>query len=372
VLNSTKSLIEKGEQVGKTCTTPVSKSGSDLVNKVYALEPTGATALGPALAVAIGIASKAAGSKIMICTDGKANCGVGQSDNPGQYYTETAQVAKSRGVSVSVITMEGEDCSMENLGTVADITSGQVEIVNPLQLSTKVVSLMNRQVLATAVVCKVLLSRHLRFRNEDKPDVISKVMRELGNVNEETDLSFAFEWSDEAKKQFGAYETANSDEKKENKFVNELLASKVPFQLQVQYSTMDSRKFTKVVTSMRPISFERMQVEKDIVSLVPALQAVHESARIAQIGKYNDARVNLVSVLRLLQRTMFSAQHQKDYLSYVVQAEKLDQFMREAQSQEAVFGAVNDVARQKTRDDASSKAMFQMKSVSGRTFRERK
>jgi len=197
-------------------------------------------------------------------------------------------------------------------------------------------------------------------------------MRELGNVNEETDLSFAFEWSDEAKKQFGAYETANSDEKKENKFVNELLASKVPFQLQVQYSTMDSRKFTKVVTSMRPISFERMQVEKDIVSLVPALQAVHESARIAQIGKYNDARVNLVSVLRLLQRTMFSAQHQKDYLSYVVQAEKLDQFMREAQSQEAVFGAVNDVARQKTRDDASSKAMFQMKSVSGRTFRERK
>lgn len=84
-------------------------------------------------------------------------------------------------------------------------------------------------------------------------------------------------------------------------------------------------------------------------------------------GSYKEARINLVSVQRLLQRIMKSSKHQKDYLSYVVQAEKLDGFMREAQQQEQVFGKST-----KDRDDAASKAMYQMKSVSVTTFNNRK
>jgi hypothetical protein len=38
-------------------------------------------------------------------------------------------------------------------------------------------------------------------------------------------------------------------------------------------------------------------------------------------GKYSDARINLVSIQRLLQRAMKQVNHQKDYLSYIVQAE---------------------------------------------------
>ncbi len=33
-----------------------------------------------------------------------------------QFYTRIANVARSRNISISVVTMEGEDCSMENLG----------------------------------------------------------------------------------------------------------------------------------------------------------------------------------------------------------------------------------------------------------------
>ena len=43
-----------------------------------ALEEGGATALGPALTVALSITSKCRGSSIIMCTDGKANVGVGQ------------------------------------------------------------------------------------------------------------------------------------------------------------------------------------------------------------------------------------------------------------------------------------------------------
>lgn len=69
---------------------------------------------------------------------------------------------------------------------------------------------------------------------------------------------------------------------------------------------------------------------------------------------------------------MKSQKHQKDYISYVVQAEKLDQFMREAQQHESVFGVQGESARKERRDDDSSKAMFQMKNVSVRTFNERR
>jgi hypothetical protein len=53
-----------------------------------------------------------------------SNTGVGSvsGKEPNPFYTQIAQVARERSLQVSVITMEGEDCSMENLGTAADIT----------------------------------------------------------------------------------------------------------------------------------------------------------------------------------------------------------------------------------------------------------
>jgi hypothetical protein len=65
---------------------------------------------------------------------------------------------------------------------------------------------------------------------------------------------------------------------------------------------------------------------------------------------------------------MKTAPQQKDYMSYVSQAEKLDGFMRESQQQEAVFGAKD----KKERDDTAAKSMYQMKSVSVKAFSNRK
>ena len=76
------------------------------------------------MALAVGMATKAPGARIMICTDGMSNTGIGsvsgKEANP--FYPLVAKVARERSLQISVITMEGEDCSMENLGTAADIT----------------------------------------------------------------------------------------------------------------------------------------------------------------------------------------------------------------------------------------------------------
>jgi hypothetical protein len=183
LINSFDGLIEKGTKIGVTCKAPVGKSGDALIDKLYALRPSGSTALGPCLATAVGIAQSSPGSKIMICTDGMANCGVGsiEGTKDTQFYTRIASYARNKGVSISVVTMEGEDCSMENLGTVADITSGSVEIVDPLNLSSKIVTLLSKQMLASSVMCKLFLSNNLVFKTEDK-GVLSKLVKEIGNV----------------------------------------------------------------------------------------------------------------------------------------------------------------------------------------------
>lgn len=63
----------------------VSQSAEPLTRKLDALVEEGPTALGPAVATAIGMAAEGAvGSSVTICTDGLANVGVGSFDEPTQ------------------------------------------------------------------------------------------------------------------------------------------------------------------------------------------------------------------------------------------------------------------------------------------------
>lgn len=60
---------------------PLRNSYEQLLHNFSKIEATGATALGPAVLAAIELASKgAAGSTVMICTDGLANIGLGNLD----------------------------------------------------------------------------------------------------------------------------------------------------------------------------------------------------------------------------------------------------------------------------------------------------
>jgi len=307
----------------------------------------------------------------MVCTDGKANCGVGNVDSSegAKFYGSIANISREKAASISVITMEGEDCSMENLGTAADVTSGQVEIVDPLQLSTKVVSLLSKSLVANSMMCTVIAKDIFTFKNEAND--IFKCTRDVGNVTDETDISFAFEINQKGKSLIQQWKDQKSKEEStsnEPDFIDTLREKGANFQIQLKFIQSDGSKVTKIITLNKPITTDRIISENDVDSTVVALQAIHSSARMAQKGNYQEARINLVSTQRLLQRGMKTSKNQKDYLSYIVQAEKLDQFMREAQQQESVFGA----SSQKQRDDTAAKAMYQMKSVSVKMFNERK
>lgn len=73
---------------------------------IISLEEGGQTALGPALLVSTVIACQVPGSKVIICTDGMANIGVGNLDNlvttedfevATVFYQKVSTIAKSKG-----------------------------------------------------------------------------------------------------------------------------------------------------------------------------------------------------------------------------------------------------------------------------------
>lgn len=73
---------------------------------VLRLEECGPTALGPALLVSTTMASKVRGSKVILCTDGLANVGMGKLDNfksteeeeaAGIFYEDISKAAVDNG-----------------------------------------------------------------------------------------------------------------------------------------------------------------------------------------------------------------------------------------------------------------------------------
>merc|ERR1712039_1105820 len=110
----------------------------------------------------------------------------------------------------------------------------------------------------------------------------------------------------------------------------------------------------------------RDEAEADIHGTCVALTGIHTAARLAQQGQYVASRAQLISTCRLLQRAMRTSTHQESYLSFIVQAEKLDGFMREREAQDKIFGI--DSSSQRGRDDDASRSMYQMKSLSVSEF----
>lgn len=141
------------------------------------IEETGPTALGPALSTAIAMAAEGApGSMVVLCTDGLANIGLGAFDEikneddlkkADEFYERLGEFAKNKGVTVSIISIEGEECNIDSLSKISELTGGSVERVNPMGLTQNFSNILQLPVIATQVIAKIKLHKGLEFRNED-------------------------------------------------------------------------------------------------------------------------------------------------------------------------------------------------------------
>ena len=132
IYNDFDKIVQECSKVKKFAA-PISESHGPLKKRIQNLGIYGSTALGPGLLASIEIASKGAvGSKVIICTDGEANVGVGGcfsfglSSPVSDFYEKAANFAKTKRVSVSILSLKGDKCNLKELGKLSLASGGSI------------------------------------------------------------------------------------------------------------------------------------------------------------------------------------------------------------------------------------------------------
>jgi len=314
--------------------------------KLFSLEETGPTALGPALVAAIGMAGETRGSEIVVCTDGLANVGIGALDElkkdasddgkrlaVKQFYEKVGNYAAEHGVTINVISIEGEDCRLENLGVVSDLTNGEVNVVNPLKIVSEFKSVLSLPVIATNVSVKLLLHKGMYVKmdaTEKKETKESVYSKEIGNVTSES--AFTIEYAVKSKEDYLA-SSSNSEKETQRKTL--------PFQLQINYTKLNGAKCVRVISKEQPVTWSRAKAEAEANVDVLGLNCVQTTARMAQGGAYTAARFNNYAYQDLLSRTAQTVEQQASAGTWAQKGAVLETELLQEQMQERNEGLNN-------------------------------
>ena len=426
-----KRLMGGGDSGGKGKGT--ARSVEALVDKLYGLANSGCTALGPALALSAGLCSGHPGGQVIVCTDGKANVGIGSlnasNDARSQFYEGIGNLAIAHGITINTVTLEDCEAGMESLGTTADISGGSVAIVNPMVMTKEFAMLGNSPTVATNVAVKVVASRGVGLSCSEHAvgnttaaggDVSvrlcgDKTLHAMAVAALDNDAGVPESFlcpitlqvmNDPVLLGDGqSYERIVVEDWLENHstspMTNAPLTNKdiVPnialrqmiedwalqdrtggaspctarLQFQVSYKLWNGEERLTVIDREFPVTTSRAQAERYIESSVCAMNALQASANMSKGGEYLQSRVNLVSFQRLLQRTMRTKFDCQSYLAYITHAEPLDQFMREQAMLQVMQSnsIMSNTSSTETRDDDASKSLFQSKALSMHQFLRR-
>lgn len=224
----------------------IKNTGSNLKSKINQIFTAGCTALGPSVALSIAMAGKGkSGSQVTVCTDGMANVGIGSLSYYGgqdiaseNFYQGLGKYAQSKGVTVNVISITGAECNIQVLSKMAQLTGGNVARYSAHDLTKNVEKFVSKPIIATNVVLKVMLHKGLKFRRED-PQSLSNdgsiLVKEIGNVSEDTQITFEYQLKSIAKLL-------------EMEDVDLTAIKKFPFQAQISYRALDGSKCIRVIT----------------------------------------------------------------------------------------------------------------------------
>eukprot|EP00826_Nyctotherus_ovalis_P001723 TRINITY_DN102_c0_g1_i1.p1 TRINITY_DN102_c0_g1~~TRINITY_DN102_c0_g1_i1.p1 ORF type:complete len:608 (-),score=168.84 TRINITY_DN102_c0_g1_i1:19-1842(-) len=292
-LNDYEGLLKASQEDAAThMTKSVEDTEVDLVKRLEHIQESGMTALGPGLTVALGAAIKGTpGSKVIICTDGLANVGIGSLEHAKDktavkktrdFYTQIGALAKSKGVSISVVSIVASDCRLEMLSPLAGLTGGDIVKVDPLDLGTDFANILAENVVASNVELRVNLHKTFTFRNEDS-SLISKngsvLVKPIGNAIDGQEVS-------------AEYRLKPEDELVKLADIDFATVTEIPFQVQITYCSLDGAKCVRTLTKKQNITFEKDLAKKAANFQVLSVHAIQQAASLAQKGDYRGAQAN--------------------------------------------------------------------------------
>lgn len=311
-------LLEEG--VKYQISNPISKSKDALLKKLYAVEETGATALGPAFMIALGMVKALPGSKIVLATDGLANCGVGALDSyldtASAFYTNAATLAKTNGITANVIGIRGDNLNINLIGKLADITQGDTDIVDPLKIMDTFSSIVDSKIVATNVVVKLFLHKVFKFPQDDnwkteepKEGINLFATRDIGSCFEDTEITAEFMQREEEDlaKILGS--------KIEMELNNE--SAHMPFQVQISYTTLTGMKCMRVITKTKEITRNQEEAENDIDVAVFGMHSNAKQASLAQQGMLDEAVHHSEQVNQIMMKNIQTGEEKTGYTNYI-------------------------------------------------------
>ncbi|KAM6909423.1 circularly permutated Ras protein 1 [Xenentodon cancila] len=266
----------------------IAETYNHLIQRVKDLREHGATSLGPAVLASVAMASRYPGSKVILCTDGQANIGLGEIETVSQssspltpyFYHQLALQAVEKGVITSVMTFKGTDCRLADIGRLADVTGGRVNIVSIDNVATQIQSLSEDNVLATGVTATLLASDRVYFPYEDENN--HKLMRQIGNVTRGLEITFQFAVKPE--------------------FMDVVLQKDtLPFQLQLSFKTRDQQPVTRIITELRPVTTSSRLVVSGLNMAVLGVHCAQLCASLTMEGRVQEAQKQIKVQQELLE-----------------------------------------------------------------------
>ncbi|CAI2385496.1 unnamed protein product [Moneuplotes crassus] len=313
ILNSYENLLEQGEKAaGIYMAKGINYSLKNIQKLVNTKKMGGSTALGPAAVASIAMAGKLGnGATVVICTDGLSNVGVGNladirrgrttEKEVDLFYNTLADYANLKGVSVHLISIKGEHSDLQTLMTLSDKTGGDVNIIDPSQAGEGFGKIVKRATIATNVTLKVKLNRALEFRNENEEDLSSDktlLTRKIGNVNEDSQVTFSYKIKDLV------------DLKKLDRFTLDEL-NYIPFQCIVEFTKLDGKKCIRTITKILKSSDDKAQIEEEVDIGIIAVSAAHQASNLARQGKFREAQALSLNNKKFLKKNAHSTTDQK-------------------------------------------------------------
>lgn len=283
-------IVEKASEYASLFGESVTDSYERLKKAVKDAICHGSTALGPALVTSIQIASKGAvGSRVIICTDGEANVGIGSGED-NVFYDKVANFAKEKQVSVSVLTIKGDRCNVKMLGKVSLATGGSVMKVDPNNLGSEFSKILSDEVLGTST--EVVIRLNHRFKFVGTKDTLTtdhgRLLKDnLGNFTEETEVSYQFD-------------IITEEENQGSRIVNPQLfkCNRLPIQIQISYTGRNSSRYLQVFTDWREVTDSVKEIVAATDFKVFSAGMLQHISPMIQNGNFADARKNMGEFLQ--------------------------------------------------------------------------
>ncbi len=282
-------MVEHASNFGeKYLSRPVKYTSQNLITGLEGLQTGNYTALGPALVAAVALASKgAAGSKVIICTDGLANKGLGsigktaaQQAEAKKFYTEVGYYAQQKSTMVSVISLVEAECRLDLLSPIAGLTGGDVVRIDPTLLGHGFGAMVREQTVATQVSVKVKLHRILRFAGVPEEYLStdgSLYTQAVGNAHADAAVTCRYTMRPIAELQDMA------------KDIDYMSIKSLPLQLQVEFRSLEGKMCVQVQTKLVECTEEKKEAKMGLDTNILKTYSAQAAAKYAGCGRYSEA-----------------------------------------------------------------------------------